>query len=221
MKTITPGQLALAAPRLNAETREAWAHALSEAAPFAGINTAEEWAHWLGQLAHESNGFTVLEENLNYSAGRLRQVWPRRFPTDAAARAVAGDPQALANLVYNGRMGNRVDSNDGYHFRGRGPKQLTGRYNYTAFDSWLAEHGWLSQGMDIRTEPELLTRPMFGAMSAAWFWATNNLGAILDRYDGRPACAAVTRRINGGTIGLADRWDRTRKLLVAFGGPGA
>lgn len=219
MKTITPGQLALAAPRLNADTLAAWADGLSRAAAHAGIDTAEEWAHWLGQLSHESAGFTRLEENLNYRADRLRKVWPRRFPTDAAARSVAGDPQALANMVYNGRMGNRKDSNDGYHFRGRGPKQLTGRDNYTAFNAWLAERGWLSQGMDIRTEPELLTKPLFGAMSAAWFWSSNNLGAILDRLDGRRACVALTKRINGGQIGLADRWNRTATLLRAFGGP--
>lgn len=221
MKSITPAQLALAAPRLGPADLAAWADALSRAAQVARIDTAEEWAHWLGQLAHESAGFTVLAENLNYSAKRLRQVWPRRFPTDAAAQAVAGNPQALANLVYNGRMGNRAGSDDGWHFRGRGPKQLTGRDNYTAFNAWAREHGLLAEGQDIRTSPELLTRPQWGALSAAWFWSSNNLSSILDRFDGEAACRALTKRINGGTIGLADRWNRTRALLRAFGGPGA
>lgn len=218
MKSITPAQLALAAPKLNGPTLEAWADALSKAAAVAGIDTAEEWAHWLGQLSHESAGFQILEENLNYSAKRLRQVWPRRFPTDAAAQTVAGDPQALANMVYNGRMGNRKDSNDGWHFRGRGPKQLTGRDNYTAFNAWCRDHGLLPTGLDLRTEPVLLTRPQFGALSAAWFWSANNLGSILDRADGYAACVSLTRRINGGQIGLADRWKRTQALLRAFGG---
>lgn len=219
MKTITPGQLALAAPKLNADTLAAWAAALTAGAPHARIDTAEEWAHFLGQVSHESEGFTRLEENLNYSAPRLRKVWPRRFPTDAAARAVAGDPQALANMVYNGRMGNRRDSNDGYHFRGRGPKQLTGRDNYTAFGAWCRDRDLLSNDLDIRLKPELLTRPQFGALSAAWFWGSNNLGEILDKADGYAACVALTRRINGGHIGLADRWRRTEALLKAFGGP--
>lgn len=219
MQTITPSQLALAAPTLNAPTLEAWAQALSQAAGFSGIDSAEEWAHWLGQLAHESAGFTVLQENLNYSAKRLTQVWPRRFPTLAAAAPFANDPQALANRVYNGRMGNRLDSNDGWHFRGRGPKQLTGRDNYTAFNSWCLARGLLAEGQDIRTEPDRLLRPQWGALSAAWFWSTNNLGSILDRLDGLPACRALTRRINGGEIGLTDRWNRTRALLSAFGGP--
>lgn len=221
MKTITPSQLGLAAPRLGADDLAAWADALSRAANVARIDTAEEWAHWLGQLGHESAGFTVLKENLNYSARRLTQVWPRRFPSLAAAQPFAMDPQALANKVYNGRMGNRPDSNDGWHFRGRGPKQLTGRDNYTAFNAWCREHKLLAEGQDIRLEPDLLLRPQWGALSAAWFWSTNNLGAILDQLDGEAACRAVTKRINGGTIGLADRWNRTRALLVAFGGPGA
>ena len=221
MKSITPAQLALAAPRLGPADLAAWADALSRAAQVAGIDTAEEWAHWLGQLAHESAGFTVLQENLNYSARRLTQVWPRRFPSLAAAQPFAMNPEALANRVYNGRMGNRPESPDGYWFRGRGPKQLTGRDNYTAFNAWCRENKLLAQGQDIRLEPDVLLRPQWGALSAAWFWSTNNLGAILDRLDGEAACRAVTKRINGGTIGLADRWNRTRVLLKAFGGPGA
>lgn len=219
MKTITPAQLALAAPSLDALTRALWAEALSYAAQVARIDTAEKWAHWLGQLSHESAGFTVLQENLNYTAQRLTQVWPRRFPNLAAAQPFARNPEALANNVYNGRMGNRPNSGDGYWFRGRGPKQLTGRDNYTAFNAWCSDNKLLAVGQDIRLEPDLLLRPQWGALSAAWFWSANNLGAILDRFDGEAACRALTKRINGGTIGLADRWNRTRQLLQAFGGP--
>ena len=193
-----------------------WAPALAAAAPVAGIDTARESAHWLAQLAHESAGFTRFEEQLSYSAARIREVWPSRFPTLAGAQAVARDPQALANRVYNGRMGNRVGSDDGWHFRGRGPKQLTGRENYTRFERWLTERG---RPAPIRTSPDLLLAPEHGALSAAWFWFDAGLGAILAaRPNERAACEALTRRINGGTIGLPDRWARTQRALIAAEG---
>jgi putative chitinase len=219
MTLLTPARLALAAPELPQAARPAWVAELSAAATLALIDTAEQWAHWLGQMAHESSGFTRMEENLNYSAERVRAVWSRRFPTDASAQVVARNPRLLANTVYNGRMSNRPGSDDGWHFRGRGPKQITGRDNYTSFNSWCRERDLLAPGQDVRTSPELLLQPRFGSLAAAWYWSANNLGAILDRLDGEAACRAMTRRINGGQIGFADRWRRTRALLVAFGGP--
>jgi putative chitinase len=203
--------------RLFPSADPAWADALIAAAPYADIDTPREWAHWLGQLGHESMGFTRFEESLSYSAARLTAVWPRRFPSLAAAQPFARNGQALANKVYNGRMGNRVGSDDGWHFRGRGPKQLTGRENYTAFQSWLADNNLTDT--DVRTAPDLLLKPTHGALSAAWFWHSAGLGDLLaqNRAD-RAAIPALTRRINGGQIGLADRRSRTLTALAALGG---
>jgi putative chitinase len=182
---------------------EAWAVALNAAAKRVGIKTPREWAHFMAQLSVECAGFTDFEEDLWYSAARLQVVWPKRFPTLASTKLVAGNPKALANFVYNGRMGNRVGTDDGWYFRGRGPKQITGRANYTAFQKWLD-----AQGLDYNVilNPELLTTPTVGALSAAWFWLSNKLNNVLDQnLVDRVALKAVTRIVNGGFNALDER----------------
>lgn len=197
-------------PKIGNANAAAWASALNMALPFAGIKTRREVNHWLAQLAHESAGFFDFEEDLSYSAQRLMAVWPRRFPSPDAAAPFARNPKALANRVYNDRMGNRLGSDDGWYFRGRGPKQLTGRDNYTAFQKWLDKNGLKH---DVMRNPDLLTTPVVGALSAAWFWSANGLSAILARHPvERDACEAVTKKINGGVIGLEGRLDWLDKI---------
>lgn len=200
-------------PKIGTVNAAAWAKGLNDSLPYAGIKTRREVNHWLAQLAHESAGFSDFEEDLSYSAERLVKVWPKRFPNIEAARPFARNPKALANHVYNDRMGNRLGSDDGWYFRGRGPKQLTGRNNYTAFQKWLDEN---KLKYDVMRNPDLLTSPIVGALSAAWFWKTNGLSAVVaSRATEKAACEAVTQKINGGQIGIEGRlsWlDRVRKL---------
>lgn len=200
-------------PKIGTANAAAWASALNAALSYAGIKTRREVNHWLAQLAHESAGFSDFEEDLSYSAQRLTAVWPNRFPSLDAAAPFARNPKALANRVYNDRMGNRLGSDDGWYFRGRGPKQLTGRANYTAFQKWLDVH---QLKHDVMRNPDLLTTPVVGALSAAWFWKTNGLSDILARNPvEKVACEALTRKINGGLIGIEGRlaWlDKIRKI---------
>ena len=202
-------------PTIGPENAERWSSAMEAARPHAGITTKRQVAHWLGQLCHESGGFRIFEENLNYSAERLTKVWPRRFPTIAAAQPFARNPKALANKVYNGRMGNREGSDDGWHFRGRGPKQLTGRNNYTAFGQWL--NTVANDPVEIRVSADLVAGSKYGSLGAAWFWRTNNLNKILaDTADEAKACELITLKINGGRIGYAERWDWTQRAMLAL-----
>ncbi len=171
-----------------------WLDACIELMPAAGIDTPNEVASFLAQCAHESDDFRRLEENLNYSAERLMQVWPRRFPTFEIARKYEHVPERLANFVYANRIGNGDEaSGDGWRFHGRGPIQLTGRRNYTACGEDI--------GADLIGHPELLLTPYTGIRSALWFWRTHNLDEIDDDEDVR----LETRRTNGGEIGLAHR----------------
>ena len=203
MTFITERLMRQLVPAIGPDNAANWARALSDACVPAGITTRRQVNHWLAQLAHESAGFTRFEENLSYSAARMVAVWPSRFPNAAAAKPFARNPQALANRVYNGRMGNRAGSDDGWYFRGRGPKQLTGRDNYTAFQRWLTANGLQH---DVIRNPALVTTPTVGALSAAWFWNANGLNRVLGEHASETAAVeAVTRRINGGTVGLADR----------------
>jgi putative chitinase len=183
---------------------EGWARELNAAAKLVGITTRRQWAHFMGQLSVECKAFTDFEEDLWYSHERLMVVWPKRFPTAASAKLVEENPKALANLVYNGRMGNRVGTDDGWHFRGRGPKQITGRANYTAFEEWLVVQDLV---LPIRTQPELLTTPRVGALSAAWFWHANKLNKVLaEDLNDRTVLKSVTRIVNGGLNGLPERY---------------
>jgi putative chitinase len=158
------------------------------------ISTPERQAAFIGQCAHESGNFKYLEENLNYSAERLCAVWPSRFPNLEAAAPYHRNPEAIANKVYSGRMGNGPeDSGEGFAFRGRGVVQLTGRDNYQRCGDGL--------GVDLVGNPDLLKEPKYAMLSAGWFWNKTNLNALADSGD----LETMTRRINGGLNGLNDR----------------
>lgn len=170
-----------------------------------GITTPLRMAHFFAQIAHESGGFRIVEENLNYSATRLQQVWPNRFPDAATAQRYARNPQALANNVYANRMGNGPSSSgDGWKYRGRGLAQLTGKDGY-------AQVARIT-GLPLVERPELAAEPAAMLECAAGFWKWKGLAALADRDD----VAAVTRRWNGGTIGLADRIVRLKKAKLLF-----
>jgi putative chitinase len=158
------------------------------------ITTPLRVAGFLSQIGHESGGLAMLEENLNYKAETLMRVWPRRFPTLEFAQQYARNPQKIANSVYANRMGNGDEaSGEGWKYRGRGLKQLTGKDNYTAFSKAI--------GTDFVASPDLLLEPVNAALSAGWFWSANNLNELADKGD----VPAMTKRINGGTIGLDQR----------------
>jgi len=169
-----------------------------------GVGTPLQQGAFLGQIAHESTRLSRLEENLNYTAERICAVWPSRFKTVADAAPLARNPEALANAVYGGRMGNKLPG-DGYRYRGRGLKQLTGKNNYAAY--------LLAGDVDVLSNPDLLLQPAHAADSAAWFWHSNGCNALADRRD----WAGLTRRINGGLIGQVERLAAINKALRALG----
>lgn len=162
-----------------------------------GINTPLRLAHFLAQTGHESGGFKIAAENLNYSAKGLQNIFKKYFPSEAVALDYAKKPEKIANRVYSGRMGNGNEaSGDGYKFRGRGYIQLTGRDNYTAFGK--------SIGVAIEETPDLVATK-YQLLSAAWFWNKNNLNKIADTGATDAAVTMITKRVNGGIIGLPDR----------------
>jgi putative chitinase len=170
---------------------------IPEVASKFGINTPLRVAHFLAQCGHESGGFKVTQENLNYSAKGLNGIFRKYFPTEAAAAAYARQPQKIANKVYANRMANGSEaSGDGYKFRGRGYIQLTGRDNYTQFGKAI--------GVDIPSNPDLVSSK-YALASAAWFWSKNGLNKLADGGASDSAVTSITKRVNGGTIGLADR----------------
>lgn len=174
------------------------------------INTPQRIAAFLAQTSHESGGYTMLKENLNYRAATLAACWPNRFavlgpdkkpikengknvPT-AVANSIAGKPELIANLVYSSRMGNGpAESGEGFLYIGRGIKQLTGKDNYTRCGAAL--------GVDLVGNPDLLLEPIYAARSAGWFWKVNNLSKFADVGD----IKGMTKVINGGYIGLEAR----------------
>jgi putative chitinase len=174
-----------------------WYEALSAILPEYEINTPQRVAAFIAQCAHESGGFKALKENLNYKAATLRKIFPKYFPTDELAAKYAAMPnkqEAIANLVYANRMGNGgPETGDGYRYCGRGLIQLTGKENY----SWFAA----SLEMPVEEVPEYLGTFEGAVQSACWFWETNNLNQWADKGD----ILTLTKRINGGTIGLEDR----------------
>jgi putative chitinase len=176
---------------------EHWHRALSQLLPDYDINTPNRIAAFVAQCAHESGGFMVLKENLNYKAATLRKIFPKYFPNDQIAQEYASKPNkqvAIASKVYANRMGNGDEaSQDGWKFCGRGLIQLTGKSNYQAFADSLE--------MDINDVPEYLATFEGAAQSACWFWETNKLNQWADAGD----ILTLTKRINGGTIGLEDR----------------
>ena len=162
-----------------------------------GINTPLRVAHFLAQCGHESGGFTITNENLNYSAKGLNGIFKKYFPTLASAVPYERKPEKIANKVYGGRMGNGPESTgEGYKFRGRGYIQLTGKENYTAFGK--------SIGVDILSNPDSVATT-YALASAAWFFSKNGLHKIADEGAGDVVVTKITKRVNGGTIGLPDR----------------
>ena len=161
------------------------------------INTPLRLAHFLAQCGHESGGFRATQENLNYSAKGLAGIFRKYFPTEAAAAAYARNPQKIANKVYGNRMGNGPESSgEGYKFRGRGYIQLTGKENYTAFGKAIGE--------DIPSNPDVVASK-YALLSAAWFFSKNGLHKMADGGATDAVVTSITKRVNGGTIGLADR----------------
>ena len=162
-----------------------------------GVNTPLRLAHFLAQCGHESGGFRLTQENLNYSAKGLIGIFKKYFPTQALADAYARKPEKIANKVYGNRMGNGPESSgEGFKFRGRGYIQLTGKQNYTAFDAAVPD--------DILANPDLVSTK-HALASAAWFWKKNGLNLIADTGSSTEVVTKITKRVNGGTIGLADR----------------
>jgi putative chitinase len=162
-----------------------------------GINTPLRLAHFLAQCGHESGGFRATQENLYYSAKGLNGIFRKYFPTEAAANAYARQPQKIASKVYANRMGNGSEaSGEGYKFRGRGYIQLTGKENYTAFGKSIGE--------DMVANPDKVAGP-YALLSAAWFFSKNGLHKMADEGASDQVVTKITKRVNGGTIGLPDR----------------
>ena len=161
------------------------------------INTPLRLCHFLAQCGHESGNFKAVNENLNYGAKGLRGVFPKYFPTDALAAEYERKPEKIANKIYGGRMGNGPEaSGEGYKFRGRGYIQLTGKDNYSAFDKAVPEN--------ILETPDLVATK-YPLLSAAWFWNSRGLNALADKGATDAEVTAITKKVNGGTIGLPDR----------------
>ena len=162
-----------------------------------GITNNLRLAHFLSQCGHESGNWKAVRENLNYSAKGLMGIFKKYFPNASLANAYQRQPEKIANRVYASRMGNGSEgSGDGYKFRGRGYIQLTGKENYTRFDATVPEN--------IVADPDLVATK-YPLASAAFFFNSNKLWAICDKGADGATVTAVTKRVNGGTIGLADR----------------
>jgi len=168
------------------------------------INNAKRQAAFIGQCAHESGNFKILQENLNYSAEGLMKTWPSRFPTKEIADQYARQPAKIAGKVYNGRLGNTSEE-EASKYLGRGLIQLTGKDNYERCGS--------SIGVDLVSHPDLLLDPQNAALSAGWFWNKHGLNELADAQEH----GMITKRINGGTIGLDDRIAKTTKALSVLG----
>lgn len=161
------------------------------------INTPLRLAHFLAQCGHESGGFRLTKENLNYSAKGLMGIFKKYFPTEALANQYARNPEKIANKVYGNRMGNGAEaSGDGFKYCGRGYIQLTGKDNYTAFGKAINE--------DLTKDPTVVAGK-YALLSAAWFFSKNGLHKLADGGATDAVVTQITKRVNGGTIGLADR----------------
>jgi putative chitinase len=210
---MTPRVEHIVAAGVKQATAEKWVNAVAAACAEFGIDTPQRIAGFLSQCAHESGGFERLQENLNYSADGMAGIWPRRFAVlgpdnkpvkkdgknqpNKFALALHRKPEMIANVVYSGRMGNGpTESGEGWLYRGRGLKQLTGKDNHRACSAGL--------GVDLVANPDLLLEPVYAARSAAWFWATNKCNSFADAGD----IEGLTKRINGGLIGIDDRKKR-------------
>ena len=183
---------------------EHWTDALNKILPDYDITTPQRVAAFLAQTAHESGGYNALHENLNYTAQSLCKVWPSHFNTSIADQ-YAHQPEKIANRAYAGRMGNGDEaSGDGWNFCGRGLLQVTGRVNYQAFAD--------SVQMNINDVPAFLQTFEGAVQSACWFWENNNLNQYADSGD----FVTMTKKINGGTLGLDDRQHRYLQAMQVF-----
>lgn len=216
---MTPKKESLIAAGVKAP--DDWLFWIQEACDKFEINTPTRIAGFLAQTAHESAGYTALVENLNYSADTMAVVWPNRFAEMGAdkkpikengknkpnkfALALHRNPELIANVVYSNRMGNgAVESGEGWKFRGRGLKQCTGKFTYEKCGQGLS--------VDLLSDPDLLRQPKYAALSAGWFWQTNKCSDFADKGD----FEGLTKRINGGLIGLADRKSRYERVLQSL-----
>ena len=182
---------------------EEWFKPLTDTFIKYNISTTQRQASFIGQCQHESNNFRTLEENLHYSADGLMRTWPSRFPSADVAEQYANNPEKIANKVYAGRMGN-TEEGDGWKYHGRGLIQLTGRENYDNCGKGISA--------DLIGEPQLLVSPMYACLSAGWFWNKKGLNVLADKLD----YPEMTKRINGGLLGLADRIakiDKAKEIL--------
>jgi putative chitinase len=220
---MTPGIDQLLAAGIKRDVAERWLPHVQSAFARFGIETERQVAAWLAQTAHESGGYTMLTENLNYRAATMAACWPKRFAVlgqdgkpvkgkdgkltpNKFALALERKPEAIANVVYAARMGNGpTESGEGWKYRGRGLKQLTGKDNYSRCGQALK--------LDLVADPDLLLQPEGAALSAAWFWSVNKCGPLADADD----FVGLTKKINGGTIGLEDRQRRYKAVLDSLG----
>lgn len=207
---VTTSQLKLIMPKCHTEQ---WVNALNQAMNRFDINTPSRMAAFLAQVAHESAETTILIENLNYSAARLTQVWPARFPSLASAKTYAKNPEKLANYVYAGRGGNgNAASGDGWRYCGRGLFQLTTKDNYRLAGQALA--------LPLVEKPELVATPEVAALTAAHFWQRLGLNVLADHQQGdneEKDFEKISIKINGGKVGLTERkryWLLAKKALA-------
>jgi putative chitinase len=180
-----------------------WLAPLEETFAKYDISTPARQACFIGQCAHESGNFKTLQENLNYSAEGLMKTWPSRFPTKEIADQYARNPTKIAGKVYNGRLGNTSEE-EASKYLGRGLIQLTGKENYANCGTAL--------GVDFVGNPALLIDPKYAALSAGWFFNKKKLNALADSGD----IETMTKRINGGLIGLEDRRAKIAKALLVL-----
>jgi putative chitinase len=172
------------------------------------LNTPLRLAHFLAQAGHESGGFKALNENLNYGAKGLLGIFKKYFPTEDLAKQYERKPEKIANRVYGGRMGNGPEATgEGYKYRGRGYIQLTGKDNYTAFGKSINEN--------IAATPDLVATK-YPLLSAAWFFNKNGLHKLADGGATDAVVTSITKRVNGGTIGLADRIKHFKEYYAAL-----
>lgn len=198
-QAVTDNQLRSIMPG-SGQRAEDYADALNQAMTEHGIDTPQQRAAFLAQLSVESGNLRSTEENLNYSAKRLTQVWPKRFPTTASAQPYSHNPEALANHVYANRLGNGDEaSGDGYRYRGRGLLQITGRENY--------------RKIGYEDDPDALTDPYVAADTAAQFWSDRNLNSHSETKLNRDQFNVISRTVNGGNNGSQERWDAYQRGL--------
>ena len=219
---MVPNSPLLAAAKI--KDHDKWLQPIIETCVEFEINTPQRIASFLAQTSHESGGYTMLTENLNYKAATLAACWPNRFaemgpnkkpkkdakgaliPTKVAL-SIEKKPELIANMVYSSRMGNGPpQSGEGWKYRGRGAKQLTGKDNYKRCGEAL--------GVDLLGNPDLLLEPLYAARSAGWFWKVNNLAPLADEGN----IKEMTKKINGGYIGLEARQSLYNKIMSAING---